>query len=134
MTKSPGSDQLRILASFMGISGVGLGAVGAHALQNRLAQRGMHESWKTAVLYHLFHSAAVLGVSALAQNQTEGSSEPSSNSSLVRSGQLMGIGTLMFSGSIYLLCLGIGPRKVLGPITPLGGLLMMGGWGMLLLQ
>ena len=39
-----------------------------------------------------------------------------------------------FSGSIYLLSLGIGPRGVLGPVTPLGGLLLIAGWGLLALR
>jgi uncharacterized membrane protein YgdD (TMEM256/DUF423 family) len=42
----------------------------------------------------------------------------------------MALGTLLFSGSIYFLTLDIGPRKILGPITPLGGLLLIGGWTM----
>ena len=40
----------------------------------------------------------------------------------------MGLGTLLFSGSIYLLTLDIGPRKLLGPTTPIGGLLIIAGW------
>jgi uncharacterized membrane protein YgdD (TMEM256/DUF423 family) len=36
----------------------------------------------------------------------------------------------MFSGSIYFLCLDVGPKKVLGPITPIGGLLLISGWVM----
>jgi len=43
-------------------------------------------------------------------------------------GKMMFYGTVLFSGSIYCLSLGIGPRKILGPITPIGGLLMIGGW------
>ena len=43
---------------------------------------------------------------------------------------MMAAGTAMFSGSIYLLTLDIGPKKLLGPITPVGGLLLIGGWVM----
>jgi uncharacterized membrane protein YgdD (TMEM256/DUF423 family) len=43
-----------------------------------------------------------------------------------------GVGTLLFSGSIYLLSLGIGPRRLLGPVTPIGGLLLILGWCWLL--
>jgi len=42
----------------------------------------------------------------------------------------MALGTAMFSGSIYLLCLDIGPKKLIGPITPVGGLLLICGWTM----
>ena len=43
----------------------------------------------------------------------------------------MALGTVLFSGSIYLLTLDIGPKKILGPITPVGGLLLMSGWVMI---
>ena len=45
-------------------------------------------------------------------------------------GQIMAIGTAFFSGSIYLLCLDVGPKKLLGPITPIGGSMMIAGWVM----
>ena len=137
------ADRLRLVAALLGLSGVGLGAIGAHALQARLVQRGMLESWKTAVLYQLFHAAALLSVCSMAKLEASSSSmntsklsplssDASSSTSLLRAGQLMGIGTVLFSGSIYLLCLGVGPRKLLGPTTPVGGLVMMSGWAVLL--
>lgn len=117
------SDRLLQLSSVLGLTGVGLGAIGAHALNKTLVERGVLESWKTAILYQLFHSVALLGVAALnAQN-------PSAR--LEKAGYLMGTGSILFSGSIYMLCLQIGPKKILGPTTPLGGLIMMGGWGLL---
>jgi uncharacterized membrane protein YgdD (TMEM256/DUF423 family) len=137
--------RLRMVAALLGLSGVGLGAIGAHALQARLVQRGMLESWKTAVLYQLFHAAALLSVCTMAKLEESSSSSSLSTSklsslssaasagALLRAGQLMGIGTVLFSGSIYLLCLGVGPRKLLGPTTPVGGLVMMSGWALLLL-
>ena len=42
----------------------------------------------------------------------------------------MAIGTAFFSGSIYLLCLDFGPKKLLGPMTPIGGSMMIAGWVM----
>lgn len=127
--KDNGSSQIRKLASLLGASGVVLGALGAHSLQDRLAKRGVVESWRTAVLYQLFHAAALLGISALcASHDSEKYGTPGQ---LVRSAELMTAGTCLFSGSIYLLCFGIGPRAVLGPSTPLGGLLMVSGWVML---
>ena len=42
----------------------------------------------------------------------------------------MAVGTAMFSGSIYHLCLDIGPKRILGPTTPIGGSLMIAGWVM----
>ncbi|MFN0318612.1 MAG: DUF423 domain-containing protein [Burkholderiales bacterium] len=107
---------------------VGFGAFGAHALKQTLERKaGATENWKTAVYYQLFHSVAILSLSAL-QLQHTNTSNGRSSSSYQRAGQLMGVGTVLFSGSIYLLTLEIGPRKILGPTTPIGGILMIAGW------
>ena len=117
---------LKQAASFLGASGVALGALGAHALNPQLTQRGMLENWRTAVLYQLFHATTLLGVSAL-YNQADASSE----ARLLRAGQLLAVGTTLFSGSIYMLCFSLGPKKIVGPTTPIGGLIMLSGWVML---
>ena len=119
------SDTLRRIASILGASGVTLGAMGAHALKDKLTQRNMLASWNTAILYQLFHATTLVGVSALC------SAQPEKAKSLAKAGKLMAVGNLMFSGSIFCLCFGIGPKKLLGPVTPLGGLFMIGGWVML---
>lgn len=122
------AQQLRFIASFLGATGVTLGAFGAHGLKDRFASKiGSADNWKTAVSYQLFHSIAILTLSAM-QQQNHQTSSSSSSSSIRRAGQLMGLGTLLFSGSIYLLTLDIGPRKLLGPTTPIGGLLIIAGW------
>jgi uncharacterized membrane protein YgdD (TMEM256/DUF423 family) len=123
------SDQLRYIASFLGATGVGMGAAGAHGLQKTLAKNGMQSAWTVASTYHLLHAAAILGVAALCKAYENEQNSPSRQ--IVRAGQLIAAGTTMFSGSIYLLALGIGPKKILGPTTPIGGLLMIGGWAML---
>lgn len=120
--KSFYANQLRQAAAFLGTTGVGLGALGAHALHKTLVKRGMLEPYKTANLYQLFHACALVGMASLIKNS------PGSEKSLGRAGQLMAVGSTMFSGSIYLLCFGIGPSKIIGPITPIGGFLMLGGW------
>uniref|UniRef100_A0A7S3PB95 DUF423 domain-containing protein n=1 Tax=Amphora coffeiformis TaxID=265554 RepID=A0A7S3PB95_9STRA len=117
---------LKQAASILGATGVALGAFGAHGLKSRLMERGMMDSWRTAVLYQLFHATAILGISALCE-----SSSKEDNGRLQRVGQLFALGTTMFSGSIYMLCLEIGPKKLLGPTTPLGGLVMISGWVLL---
>jgi uncharacterized membrane protein YgdD (TMEM256/DUF423 family) len=122
---SDASTLLRQIASLLGATGVTLGAMGSHALKDKLVQRNMLASWNTAILYQLFHATAVLGISALC------ASEPQKSNSLLRAGQVMAAGNFLFSGSIYMLCFGIGPKYITGPTTPIGGLFMIGGWVML---
>lgn len=110
------SDWLRKAAALLGASGVALGAIGAHAFKDTLNKRGTLSNWQTATVYQLFHASALLGLAA------------QGDSVKPLAGQLLAAGTTMFSGSIYCLCLGIGPKALLGPTTPLGGLLMIGGW------
>lgn len=123
------SDQIRWIASFLGATGVAVGAAGAHGLQKTLAKNGMQAAWGVASTYHLLHAAAILGVAALCKAYESEQNGPPRQ--IVRAGQFLAAGTAMFSGSIYLLALGIGPKKILGPITPIGGMLMIGGWAML---
>lgn len=137
----PGSncDQLRRIAAFLGVTGVALGAFGAHGLKDRIPPGSPKlESWKTAVTYQLIHAVAILSISAMEECKQQ-RNRPFSNlspgaatsSTMVRAGQCMALGTVLFSGSIYLLCLEVSPKKLWGPTTPLGGLLMIAGWSML---
>jgi len=115
-------------AAVFGLTGVLLGAMGAHGpLRLKLDQAGTHRNWETAVQYQLTHALALLFVALWLKH--------SSGESLRRvlwAGHCWTLGTLFFSGSIYWLSLG-GPR-LLGPITPLGGLALLAGWALLLLE
>ena len=104
-----------------GLLGVGAGAFGAHALKGRLDAE-MMQIYDTAVRYHLVHALAILacGLATLRYSQT-----PS-----WCAGVLFSLGILIFSGSLYALCL-TGLRW-LGAITPLGGLAFLAGWGCLI--
>lgn len=114
------ADTLRRYAAILGATGIAAGAFGAHALRDTLTKRGSVENWRTAVLYHLLHASALLALS---------SNKPTtSTSSSVLAGKLMTTGTVLFSGSVYMLSLGIGPKRLLGPTTPIGGLFMIAGW------
>lgn len=103
--------------------GVALGAFGAHALESKLATNGMLGVWQTAVTYQMLHAIAVFAVAITPQHTS-----PQIIRWLRRSAWCWLSGILLFSGSLYGLALG-GPR-LLGPITPIGGLLFLAGWGM----
>lgn len=107
--------RLLLWAGLYGGSGVIFGAFGAHALAARLAEDGMASAWETAVAYQMWHALALLGLAALHKDISAG---PSATAWI--------LGVLLFSGSLYGLALG-GPPW-LGPVTPLGGLLLIAGW------
>lgn len=100
-----------------GLLGVAAGAFGAHGLQGDVAP-GLLETFDTAVRYQVWHTLAMLGVLVWRQTQ------PLRGQRLVLA--LWASGAALFSGSLYLLVL-TGARW-LGPVTPLGGLLLMAGW------
>ena len=110
---------ITLAAGLLGLTGVGLGAFGAHALKDTLTANGHLETWRTAVLYQLLHAVALL---ALASGR-EIHSGPDR-----RTAACWVAGVLLFSGSLYWLSLG-GPRW-LGPVTPLGGLAFLAGWAL----
>lgn len=102
-------------------SGVVSGAWGAHGLSAYLTAQNLPAAstpWDTAVLYQLVHGLAVLILGLWAQLK------PSRLVAL--SGGVLVCGVALFSGSLYGLTLG-GPRW-LGPVTPLGGSLLIIGW------
>ncbi|WP_444906858.1 DUF423 domain-containing protein [Microbulbifer sp. EKSA008] len=107
-----------LLCALFGASGVALGAFGAHGLRGKVAEN-LLEAYKTGVQYQMIHALALFGVVLLVQNW-------GNRLSLTLSGALFTFGIIFFSGSLYALALG-GPRW-LGPITPLGGLMMIAGW------
>jgi uncharacterized membrane protein YgdD (TMEM256/DUF423 family) len=122
-------DTMKRAAGFLGLSGVTLGAVGAHALKARLTAAGMYEAWTTAVQYHLVHAVAVLVIALI--GATNGNTSASRPRALKTAGWAWILGVVLFSGSLYAMALG-GPRW-LGPVTPLGGLAFLVGWACLLI-
>jgi uncharacterized membrane protein YgdD (TMEM256/DUF423 family) len=113
---------LTVAAGVLGFLGVALGAFGAHGLKDVLTERGSAGTWQTAVLYHLVHSVALLALTAYWRGAA-GIPSPA-----LWAGWSWTIGVVLFSGSLYWLALG-GP-KLLGPITPLGGLAFLAGWAL----
>jgi len=118
------TDKFIKVAIFFAVTAVALGALGAHALKEILTETQLH-SFETGVRYQFFHALAIL---FLALNTEK------FNHQLKRSLYLMTAGICCFSFSIYLLSLqhtlGIS-LSFLGPITPIGGLLLISAWIML---
>jgi len=118
---------IRVAAGVLGLLGVTLGAFGAHVLQNALKARDMTGVWDTAVKYQLVHAAALLAVAGWAQT---GGGDAGGRRLITRAAGCWTVGVIFFSGSLYLLALG-GPAWI-GPVTPLGGLALMAGWGLVI--
>lgn len=112
-----------IIGSILGATGVMIGAFGAHALKNLLESSGRLETFETAVKYQFYHALALILLGILMNNQQ--------HSLYQYSGYSFIIGTLIFSGSLYALCLS-GITKF-GMITPIGGVLLIAGWILLML-
>ena len=101
-----------------------LGAFGAHLLKDLLTEHQL-SSFQTGIRYQMFHGLSIL-ILALNKNYfTE---------KLNKVLQLMSVGIILFSLSIYLLnlqeLLGL-PLSFLGPVTPIGGLFLMVSWTLL---
>jgi uncharacterized membrane protein YgdD (TMEM256/DUF423 family) len=102
----------------LGGLGVMIGAFGAHALRPMLEAANRLDTFETAVKYQFYHALALLAIGLLLQR--------SNQAMFAYAGNLTLAGVLIFSGSLYILCLtGI---RWLGAITPIGGLLMIAGW------
>jgi len=103
---------LRTAASF-GFLAVALGAFGAHGLKDLLNQNGTALIWEKAVFYHFIHAVMLF---VLAQQNP------------IRMGPWLSflVGIVLFSGSLYLLA--VTNIKVLGAITPFGGVSFIIGW------
>jgi uncharacterized membrane protein YgdD (TMEM256/DUF423 family) len=110
-----------LAAGFFGLTGVALGALGAHALAETLAARGMVHAWETASRYHIVHAVMLFGAAVWVKTATGPAA-----TRIHWAARCWAIGTLLFSGSLYGLALG-GPRW-LGPVTPFGGIALMAGW------
>ncbi len=119
---------LALGASFGGLS-VLLGAFGAHALQQVTNDDKIIHGFQTAVQYQMYHSLALLSIGILAEKLP---------ARLVKwSGICFTTGIVLFSGSLYLLTFlkleESDATKLVGPITPVGGLFLIVGWLTLLI-
>ncbi|MDH5539489.1 MAG: DUF423 domain-containing protein [Rhizobacter sp.] len=106
-----------ILGSLSAFGAVALGAFGAHALKARLSTE-LLATYETGVRYQMAHALALMAV-AWAHTRWPGG--------LVNaSGWLFVAGTVLFSGSLYMLSLS--GQRWLGAVTPFGGLAWLAGW------
>ncbi|RAK20503.1 uncharacterized membrane protein YgdD (TMEM256/DUF423 family) [Anoxybacillus vitaminiphilus] len=97
---------------------VALGAFGAHGLEGKIPEKYL-ETWKTGVNYQMFHTLGLFVVAFLADKLP--------NVGLVTSaGWVMLAGIILFSGSLYVLS--ITQVKILGAITPFGGIAFLAAW------
>jgi len=114
--------QIVVTASLLGLLAVITGAFGAHGLKASLSAQQL-EVWHTAVQYQFYHVFALLFLSTFARGK---------NRLIVSSYYLFTFGIVFFSGSLYLLAcrdlLGWNWLSLMGPITPIGGLLFIIGW------
>ncbi len=111
------------IGGWLGLLTVAIGAFGAHGLQERLQATGYEDQFRTGVLYQMFHVAGLLLV-GLILRQATARGEADLWLRLAPWGFVLGI--LLFSGSLYALALT--GSKGFGAVTPIGGLLFMGGW------
>ena len=107
--------------SIFGGLGVMIGAFGAHKLKPYLIEIGRLDVFETGVKYQFYHAFALLIVGLLLSK--------TDNKLLHYAGYSFIAGIIIFSGSLYTLCLtNVGKW---GAITPIGGLFMIAGWGLL---
>ena len=99
-----------------------IGAFGAHGLKKILTDNDTLAIFQTAVRYHMFHSIGLM-ITGILQLMGHLTSQTSSI--------LFSLGIIIFSGSLYFLA--ITELKWLGAVTPIGGVLFIAGWVILLL-
>jgi uncharacterized membrane protein YgdD (TMEM256/DUF423 family) len=121
--KSDGKTWLAAGAILAGVA-VGLGAFGTHGLQSLIENKVGDPVknlgyWETANRYQLLHSLAVMMV-GLASGMFGG------RFAFKAAGTLMVVGIILFSGSLYVLA--VTDLKMLGAVTPVGGMAWIIGW------
>jgi uncharacterized membrane protein YgdD (TMEM256/DUF423 family) len=114
--------QIIITAAVLGMLGVIAGAFAAHGLKPKLTPQNL-EIWHTAVQYQFYHVFALLFLATFSRFN---------NGLISISYYLFTFGIIFFSGSLYLLAcrdlIGWSWLSIMGPITPLGGVLFIAGW------
>lgn len=111
-----------LLGGIFGCTAVAVGAFGAHALKEILSATGRIDTYELAVKYQFYHALALLLVGLLMGQFA--------SKFLRYSAMSFSLGIIFFSGSLYVLSLT--GQRILGAITPVGGLFFILGWILLL--
>tara|TARA_B110000003_G_C16493243_1_gene474331 strand:+ start:432 stop:812 length:381 start_codon:yes stop_codon:yes gene_type:complete len=115
------TDKILKISIFLAALGIGLGALGAHTLKELLSESKL-DSFETGIRYQMFHSLSLI---TLVLNKEKFNN----NLNLILIFMILGV--LLFSFSIYALCFNNlinYSLSFLGPITPIGGLLLISSW------
>ncbi len=124
------SETWLVMGALLGGLAVALGAFGAHGLEGTLrgSEGVLSESahkqlanWETAARYQMYHALALLAVGLLASRRC--------SAAIHIAGATMTVGVLIFSGCLYALVLS--GQRMLGAVVPVGGVLLLVGWGFL---
>lgn len=107
-----------LIGAILAMLGVIIGAFGAHALKSILEANSRVDTFETAVKYHFYHAIGLLIIGLLSNLQP--------SKWLSYAGNCLLIGVIIFSGSLYALC--VSGITFLGAITPIGGVCMIAGW------
>ncbi len=117
------------VGAISGFLAVSMGAFGAHGLEQRFQVMGdqmrgttaqrLKDNFHTAAQYHMYCALALLAVGVLAETGR-------GSTTLEFAGWSLLLGSLVFSGSLYVLA--VTGLKWLGAITPIGGVVMLVGW------
>lgn len=107
-----------IIGAINAFLAVALGAFGAHGLEGKIPDKYL-DTWKTAVQYQMFHAIGLFIIGLLAAKLPQ-------IGLILNAGWVMLAGIILFSGSLYVLS--VTQIKILGAITPLGGVAFLTAW------
>ena len=108
------------IAAIYGFLGVAMGAFGAHGLKDKLPS-DLFSVFETGSQYCLVHAVVLLAVASLSKSKP--------NVYINRGGWFFTVGIAIFSGTLWMLA--ITGQRWLGAVTPIGGVSLLLGWGML---
>lgn len=112
-----------IIGGSLGALGIILGAFGAHSIKGAIPDN-LYQAFLTGARHHMIHAIFLIVLAFLMDRWPQAKL-------LVYSGIAIAVGILLFSGSLYLLALT--PLKV-GLVTPLGGIILIAGWLLLVIN